>query len=87
MTQDLLTVNQTAALKGVTRGAIYAALKRGALPHQVVLGHIAVRRQDAEAWTAVGHKAGRPKGKPMSDEAKQRMSQSQKRRWQQRKSQ
>lgn len=84
MKHDLLSVSQAAALKGVTRSAVYAAIERGALPHEMILGHIAVHEADVQAWVPVGHKAGRPRGKPMSEEAKQRISQGQKRRWQQR---
>ena len=78
---NLLSVSQASELKGVSRAAIYSAIARGRLRHQRVLGHIGVRRADVLAWMPVGYKGGRPKGTPMSDEAKARLSQSQKRRW------
>ncbi len=84
MKDNLLSVSQAATLKGVSRSAIYAAVERGILPHQRVLGHIGVQESDVLAWTPIGHKAGRPKGKPMSEEAKRKISAGQKRRWVQR---
>ena len=84
---NLLSVSQAAELKGVSRAAIYSAIARGRLPHQRVLGHIGVRRADVLTWIPVGYKGGRPKGTPMSDGAKARLSESQKRRWAKRKEQ
>jgi excisionase family DNA binding protein len=86
MKDALLSVSQAAVLKGVSRSAVYAAIERGTLPHERVLGHIGVRESNVAAWTPVGHKAGRPKGKPMNEDARARISESQKRRWAQRKS-
>ncbi|MBV9470685.1 MAG: helix-turn-helix domain-containing protein [Abitibacteriaceae bacterium] len=82
-----MTVAQAAKLKGVTRAAIYGAVARGRLPHKRILGHIALREADVLAWVPLGHKTGRAKGTPMSPEAKLRLSESQKKRWAQRKSQ
>ena len=86
MESKLLTVAEAAAMKSVTRSAVYRAIAEGRLPHQRVLGHVAIRKRDVESWLPVHH-AGRPKGRPMSDEAKLRISQSQKHRWAQRKQQ
>jgi len=85
MKDNLLSVSQAAKFKGVSRAAIYGAIARGRLPHQRVLGHLALREADIRDWTPLGFKTGRPKGTPMSDEAKARLSESQKRRWEKRK--
>jgi excisionase family DNA binding protein len=76
----LLTVAQAAQLKGVKRATIYSAIAQGRLAHQRVLGKLAVREADIRAWMPRPH-AGRSKGKPMSAEAKARISASQKQRW------
>lgn len=86
MSEKLLTVNEAAQLKGVTRAAIYAAVKDQRLPHVVVLGHIGLREQDVKAWTPLKY-VGRPKGLPLSEQSKKRISESQKRRWAKRKQQ
>ena len=91
MASKLLTVAQAAKLKQVTPSAIYLAVKEGRLPHTLVLGHIGVKESDVLAWTPIryagrpGVTGRRPKGTPMSDEAKARLSESQKRSWQKRK--
>lgn len=85
MKHNMLSVSQAAQLKGISRAAIYGAIARGRLAHQLIVGHIALRQADVEAWSPRGFKTGRPKGTPMSSEAKVRISQGQKRRWQQRK--
>jgi len=87
MQHKLLTVSQAAKLKGVSRTAVYAAIERGRLPHRRILGHVGLREADVLAWEPLGVKTGRPKGIPMSEAAKVRLSESQKRRWQQRKQQ
>ncbi len=80
----LLTAAEAAKLKGVSRAAIYAAIAPGRLPHERILGRLALREADVLAWTPMPH-AGRRKGTPMSQEAKARISAGQKRRWQRRK--
>lgn len=80
-TSQLLTVAQAARLKKVTTSAIYQAVQSGRLPHQRVLGHIGIEESTLRAWQPVGHRAGRPKGIPVSKEVKQRISESQKRSW------
>lgn len=85
MTQKLLTAAEAAQLKGVSRAAIYSAIAEGRLPHQRVLGRLAVREADVLAWMPQPY-SGRRKGTPMSPEAKARISEGQKRRWAKRKS-
>ncbi len=91
MKTELLTPVEAAALKSVTRTAIYTAIKEGRLPHRRMLGRIALRKSDVVAWIPMsykgrpGVKGRRPKGLAMSEEAKARISESQKRRWAKRK--
>ena len=84
MKQDLLTVPEAATLKGVTPAAIYTAIAEGRLPHQRVLGRLAVSKADILKWTPVYH-AGRRKGTPMTAETKARLSEKQKKHWADRK--
>ncbi len=92
MTDQLLTADEAAQLKGVTIAAIYAAVKENRLPHKRILRRIGLRRDDVLQWTPrsyagrPGAKSGRPTGTPMSQEVKARISESQKRRWDERKS-
>lgn len=87
----LLTPAEAAKRKGVSRAAIYAAIAEERLPHVRVLGRIGVREEDLAAWTPVqygaraGRKGGRPEGIPMSEEARARISETQKRQWAQKK--
>lgn len=85
MKHNLITVSQAAQLKGVSRAAVYGAIARGRLPHQRILGHLALRESDVVAWVPLGVKTGRPTGTPMSSEAKARISEAQKQRWAKRK--
>jgi excisionase family DNA binding protein len=80
MHEDLLTVADAAQRKNVTRSAVYRAISQGQIPARRVLGHFAVRLADVEAWKPKERK-GRRKGTPMSEEAKARISASQKKRW------
>ena len=88
---DLLTPDEAARLKGVTRGAIYAAVAEGRLPHIKILSRIALRHADVLAWTPVhyrgrlGRKGGRPEGLPTSEETRARLSQAMKQSWARRK--
>lgn len=84
MKPKLLTALEAANLKGVTSAAVYAAIASNRLPHQRVLGRLALREVDVLAWTPTPH-VGRRKGARLSEEAKARISQSQKQRWAQRK--
>jgi excisionase family DNA binding protein len=83
MIQGLITVAEAAQLKGVTRSVLYKAIERGDLKVQLVLGRKALRRRDVLAWEP--RRAGRRRGIPTSEEAKGKISASQKARWQKRK--
>jgi excisionase family DNA binding protein len=80
MKTKLLTVAEAAQLKQVPRATIYSAIAHKRLAHQRVLGKLALREADVLAWTPRPH-AGRGKGNAMSEEAKARISASQKKRW------
>ena len=84
MSEKLLTPAQAAQLKGVSRSAVYKAIAHGRLPAQEVLGRVALLEADVIKWAAV-HETGWPKGTPMSDEVKARISAGQKQRWAKRK--
>ena len=84
MKTKLLTAAEAAKLKGVSHAAIYAAIAQGRLPHQRILGHLALRERNVLTWTPKPH-SGRRKGTPMSAESKARISAGQKRRWVERK--
>jgi len=90
-TAKLITPDEAAQLKSVTRAAIYAAIAEGRLPATRILGRLALKRKDVVAWVPrsyagrPGRKSGPPVGIRLSEEAKQRISEGQKRRWQQRK--
>lgn len=84
MNDDLISIIEAAKLKGVSRNAVYLAVKDGRLPHVMVVGHYALRRTDVLAWKPRGPK-GRQKGLPLNDKTKERISKSQKQRWAQRK--
>ncbi len=87
MTEQLITPDEAARMKGVTAAAIYAAVKENRLPHTRVLRRIGLHEADVLQWTPrsyagrPGAKSGRPQGTPMSEEVKARISESQKRRW------
>ena len=75
-----LTPDQAALAKGVSRTAIYSAIAEGRLPSQRILNRLAIRKTDLESWIPAPH-SGRPKGIPVSDKARSRMGEAQKRRW------
>lgn len=83
MMQGLITVSEAAQLKGVTRSVVYRAIERGDLTVQIVLGRKALQWGEVMAWKL--RQAGRRKGSPTSDEAKAKISEAQKNRWQKRK--
>lgn len=83
-TVDLLTPAQAAELKGVSRTAVYSAIAEDRLPHVRMLGRLAVKRSDLEAWKPVRY-AGRPRGFTVSTEVRAKMSQASKRLWAKRK--
>lgn len=84
MISNLITVAEAAQLKSVSRSTIYNAIKDGRLKSQRVLGHVALSRREVERWQPSAT-TGWPKGKRVSEEAKAKISESQKRRWQKRK--
>ncbi len=84
MNIKLLTPAEVAALKGVTRASVYAAIKEERLPATRLLGRVAVRDKDAAAWTPA---PGRKPGTPHSPVTRERLSAAAKRQWAQRKQQ
>ena len=84
MGKKLLTPAEAAQLKGVSRSTIYSAIAEGRLKHTRVLGRLALQEVDVKAWTPIRY-GGRPSGIPMSQEARDRISEAQKRRWKRRK--
>jgi len=83
MDDDYLPVNQVAKLKGISRNAVYKAVSEGRLASVRIVG-IAIKRADAELWVPKS-RVGRRVGKPTSEEAKAKISEAQKARWQKRK--
>ena len=82
MKVELLTVQQAAQLRNVSRNAVYKAVTDGRLPCRRVLGHIGLRKTDVLAWDC---KNGRRRRQPMSAESRGKLSESQKQRWAKRK--
>jgi excisionase family DNA binding protein len=80
MISALITVAEAAQLKGVSRTTIYNAIKDGRLKSQKILGHVALVRSEVERWQP-SPQTGWPKGKRVSEEAKSKISQTQKQRW------
>ena len=50
MDEELLTVNEVVARKGVTKTTVYRAIERGQLAAVKVLGTVGIRAADAEAY-------------------------------------
>lgn len=84
MNKNLLTPDEAAKLKGVSRTTIYSAMAQGRLKHTRILGRLAIEKSDLLMWIPIPY-SGRRKGTPMSEAAKARLSVSQKRQWAQRK--
>ena len=84
MQDEYLTVNQVAVAKGVSRNAVYKAVRDGRLAATTLVGRVAIRRTDADTWTP-GERTGRRKGVPTSDAAKAKIAESQRLRWKRRK--
>ncbi len=84
MKLGLITVSEAAARKGVSRSAIYKAIDSGRLKGHRVLGKVALREKEVEAWHTSAS-AGRPKGNRLSQATKARISESQRNRWVERK--
>lgn len=75
-----MTVAEAARQKRVSRSAIYKAIEQKRLKSQWVLGRMALSHEEITLWQP-HTKPGWPKGKPVSEETKARISESQKRRW------
>lgn len=80
MVTKFITASEAAKLKGVSRSAIYAAIRDGRLTSKELLGRMALNEAEVLAWTPAP-RSGRKKGTPMSDEAKLKISNGQRRRW------
>lgn len=87
MKHTLLSVSQAAAIKGISRTAIYAAIKRETLPSRIVAGHRVVREADLLAWDSSKTLRGRRKGQAMTEEHRANIAKAQKERWARRKPQ
>lgn len=85
MKSQQISVTEAAKQKKVSRSAIYKAIEAGRLSSQRVLGLVALEQSEVTDWQPQG-RVGRRKGTAMSAEAKQKISDGQKRRWQKRKS-
>jgi excisionase family DNA binding protein len=93
MKSELLTVDEAAELKGVSRSAIYTAVSEGRLPHTRVLRRIGLKRSDVEAWQPIAYagrpgaktRGGRPRGTQLSEETKAKQSAAARERWAERK--
>lgn len=80
MNSELITAAEAATLKGVSRTAIYKAIQQGRLNSLRLLGRIALSRDEVVRWQPSSN-LGWPKGRPVSEEVKAKISQSQKQRW------
>lgn len=70
-TDELLTVQEVADRKGITRLAVYKAIREGRLPKHTVLGRVVVKVADADAYTPGRGGPGRGQGrKPKKEETK-----------------
>ena len=88
MSLKTLTISEAAAKAGVSRTAIYSAIKRGALPERYSKGNMVVREEELLSWQANKTKSGgRAKGTALSLRHKANISAAQKRRWQDRQAQ
>jgi predicted DNA-binding transcriptional regulator AlpA len=87
MKQTVLTINEAAALKGMSRTAIYSAIARKKLPRRYFKGNLVVWEDDLLAWDAGKSKGGRPKGQSMSEQHKAQLREAQKRAWARRRQQ
>lgn len=86
MKHQILDIETAAALAGVSRQSVYAAIARKALPRRYSQGTLVVREADLIEWRAAKTKRGRPKGRKQSNESKAKIAEAQKKRWATRKS-
>lgn len=63
---DYMTVTEAARLKGVSRAAIYQAIREGRLPHHRISGVTTVlARKDVEAYEPRGNNRRQPNSAPL----------------------
>lgn len=84
MHDKFLSVSQVAAMKRVSRNAVYKAVREKRLASVHLVGIIAIKREDATAWVPKA-RTGRRKGISTSEETKAKIAASQRKRWQRRK--
>lgn len=84
METALLSVQEAAKLKAVTRAAIYIAIKEGRLPRRKVLGRLALTKREVLAWTPSPSR-GRVRGGRLSEKTKAKIAAGQRRSWARRK--
>lgn len=85
MKHILLDIPSAAGRAGVTTKAIYAAIARQSLPRRYSQGNLVVRETELLAWRSSKSRGGRPQGQKMSEEAKRKISEANKKRWAKRK--
>jgi predicted DNA-binding transcriptional regulator AlpA len=85
MKHVLLDIETAASRVGLSPQSVYAAISRQSLPRRYSRGHLVVRETELLAWHAAKSKGGRPKGRQQSSAAKAKISQGQKKRWDERK--
>lgn len=78
---EFLTLAQAAQLKGVTRKAVYDAIKAGRLQSRYMLGRMILLKGDVITWKIVGRRSSGP----LSETHKTNISKSLKRSWRSRK--
>ena len=78
MLPKLLTPVEVAAMKGLSRTVVYRAMNSGKLPYIEILGRRAIKESEAKKWKPPGRITGRPKGIPVTDETKAKISAAQK---------
>ena len=85
----LITPAEAARRKGVSHPTIYSAIADGRLPGVHVLGRLALREDDVEAWEPINYagrpgvkgRGGRPRGTPATPETRARLAEAQRHRW------
>ncbi len=61
---EFITPSDVAKLKGCNKATVYRAIAAGRLPHVAMLGHVGIRRSDAEGWTPEKRGGSRGGGRP-----------------------
>lgn len=60
--QEWVSAAEAAVIKGVTRRAVYQAIRTGKLAARRFEGRWLIRWADLDAWRVVGHRPRRPPG-------------------------